>query len=77
MIGAATAALIYEYAPLKPKKRDTKENMMDAIFMAKKKRGEKDDGDDEEEEEVGERADGDGVDVLPTTIDHDGNERRL
>lgn len=31
-----------EYAPLKPKKRDTKENMMDAIFMAKKKRYVKD-----------------------------------
>lgn len=30
--------LIKEYAPLKPKKRDNKENMMDAIFMAKKKR---------------------------------------
>ena len=27
-----------EYAPLKPKKRDTKENMMDSLFMAQKKR---------------------------------------
>ena len=29
---------VTEYAPLKPKKRDTKENMMDALFMAQKKR---------------------------------------
>jgi hypothetical protein len=27
-----------EYAPLKPKKRENKESMADAIFMAKKKR---------------------------------------
>ena len=27
-----------EYAPLKPKKRDTKENMAEALFMSKKKR---------------------------------------
>jgi hypothetical protein len=36
---------------LKPKKRDNKENMMDALFMANKTRG---DGDDEEEEEENE-----------------------
>jgi hypothetical protein len=39
-----------EYAPLKPKKRDTKENMAEAIFMAKKKRTAR----GEEEEEDGE-----------------------
>ena len=27
-----------EYAPLKPKKREGKENMSDALFLAKKKR---------------------------------------
>lgn len=39
-----------EYAPLKPKKRDNKDNMADAIFMAKKKRNGKDDGDDDDDE---------------------------
>ena len=30
--------IFLEYAPLKPKKRDNKENMMDSLFMAKKTR---------------------------------------
>ena len=51
MFGAVIAACIYEYAPLKPKKRDTKESMSDALFMAKKKRGAVDDEDEEDEEE--------------------------
>jgi glycerol uptake facilitator-like aquaporin len=51
MFGAVIAACIYEYAPLKPKKRDTKESMSDALFMAKKKRGQADDDDDDDEEE--------------------------
>jgi MIP family channel proteins len=38
LIGAALAAFIYEYAPLKPKKREGKEDMSDALFLAKKKR---------------------------------------
>jgi glycerol uptake facilitator-like aquaporin len=38
LIGAALAAMIYEYAPLKPKKREGKEDMSDALFLAKKKR---------------------------------------
>lgn len=37
-IGAATAAIVYEYAPLKPKKREGKESMADALFLAQKKR---------------------------------------
>eukprot|EP00349_Pseudokeronopsis_sp_Brazil_P006907 CAMPEP_0202968708 /NCGR_PEP_ID=MMETSP1396-20130829/14117_1 /ASSEMBLY_ACC=CAM_ASM_000872 /TAXON_ID= /ORGANISM="Pseudokeronopsis sp., Strain Brazil" /LENGTH=326 /DNA_ID=CAMNT_0049695329 /DNA_START=45 /DNA_END=1021 /DNA_ORIENTATION=+ len=40
LIGAAITAIIYEYAPLKPKKREGKENMEAAIFLATKKRGE-------------------------------------
>eukprot|EP01038_Epipyxis_sp_PR26KG_P006686 gene6686-9170_t len=48
MIGAALTAIIYEYAPLKPKKRETKENMADALFLAKKKRGDNDDGVEDE-----------------------------
>jgi hypothetical protein len=47
LIGAGLTAIIYEYAPLKPKKRETKENMEDAIFLATKKRGH---GDDEDED---------------------------
>jgi hypothetical protein len=50
-----------EYAPLKPKKRDNKENMMDALFMANKTRG---DGDDEEEEEHEIRGKGNMMDSL-------------
>lgn len=48
LIGAAITAIIYEYAPLKPKKREGKENMEAAIFLATKKRGEAlDDGEEE------------------------------
>ena len=38
LIGATLTAIIYEYAPLKPKKRENKEGMADAIFLAAKKR---------------------------------------
>lgn len=38
LIGATLTAIIYEYAPLKPKKRDNKEDMADALFLAQKKR---------------------------------------
>ena len=38
LIGAAVAAIVYEYAPLKPKKREGKESMADALFLAQKKR---------------------------------------
>lgn len=48
LIGATLAAVVYEYAPLKPKKREGKEDMADALYMAKKKRGEVDEDDEEE-----------------------------
>lgn len=51
MMGAAIAAIIYEYAPLKPKKRDTKENMADALFLAKKKSRNDDDEEEFDEDE--------------------------
>jgi hypothetical protein len=41
-----------EYAPLKPKKRENKEDMSDAIFLAKKKRTDHDEDDEDENEDV-------------------------
>jgi len=49
LIGAAITAIIYEYAPLKPKKRETKDSMADSLFLAQKQRGETDDVDDDDE----------------------------
>ena len=42
-----------EYAPLKPKKRDNKEDMADALFLAQKKRGQRDDDDEYDETTTG------------------------
>eukprot|EP01039_Chlorochromonas_danica_P007389 gene7389-8172_t len=77
LIGAAVTAIIYEYAPLKPKKREAKENMEEAIFMADKKRGDRDDEDedsrkdhdyhDDEEDEHERKA----LDLLPQDDDFD------
>eukprot|EP01035_Chromulina_nebulosa_P018642 gene18642-24383_t len=56
MIGAALTAAIYEYAPLKPKKREGKESLADAVFLSSVKR--EDDQDDLSS------------DKLPTTVDN-------
>jgi hypothetical protein len=42
---------LVEYAPLKPKKRDNKDDMSDAIFMARKKRAKRGGGDDDDDDE--------------------------
>lgn len=52
LIGATITAIIYEYAPLKPKKRETKEDMSEAIFLSKKKRDGGEISDDDEEDIV-------------------------
>jgi hypothetical protein len=64
LIGAALTAVIYEYAPLKPKKREAKESMEEAIFLAAKKRGQRQDDDEEGEgeDEGGDRGEGEGYD---------------
>ena len=50
LMGATITAIIYEYAPLKPKKRDNKEDMTNTLFQADEVREEYEDEDDEEEE---------------------------
>lgn len=58
-MGATITAIIYEYAPLKPKKRDNKEDMTNAIFQADEVRDvEYDNDDDDDEEDEGEVAAG-------------------
>ena len=47
-----------EYAPLKPKKRDTKEDMSDAIFLARKKRGKNRSDEDEDDDDVEDETEG-------------------
>jgi len=47
-IGAAITAIIYEYAPLKPKKREGKENLQAGLFLANVKRGEDSDAGEED-----------------------------
>ena len=53
MFGAGLAACIYEYAPLKPKKRENKDSMADALFLAKKKRGDDDDDENDDDDLAG------------------------
>jgi MIP family channel proteins len=53
LIGATITAIIYEYAPLKQKKREGKGNMQDDLYLAKVKRGELDDVELDDEEPSG------------------------
>ena len=56
-MGATITAIIYEYAPLKPKKRDNKEDMTNTLFQADEVRDEveyEDDDDDDNENGDGE-----------------------
>jgi len=53
LIGATIAAIIYEYAPLKQKKREGKGNMQDDLYLAKVKRGELDELEIDDEKPTG------------------------
>jgi len=39
LMGATITAIMYEYAPLKPKKRANKEDMSSAVYSSDVKRG--------------------------------------
>lgn len=63
LIGAAVAAFLYEYAPLKPKKRENKEDLGESLFVSNKRR------------EVDEDEEGDGAykATRSAALDYDGD----
>lgn len=46
LIGAAVAAILYEYAPLKPKRRDNKDDLGESLFLSNKQRASIDNDED-------------------------------
>ena len=59
LMGATVTAIIYEYAPLKPKKRVNKEDMGTAIFQSDEVRQEDEEDDDDEDEDEDNNEDAD------------------
>jgi hypothetical protein len=51
VIGATVAAILYEYAPLKPKKRANKDDMGVSLYVSDQRREVEDDEEEEEGEE--------------------------